>query len=38
MSNLFLRRTVMHAPDDYIVIWDDLPIGRIHKVPGEAER
>lgn len=40
-AELFLRRTVIGgqtAPGDYIVIWDDLPIGRIHKVPGVGGR
>ena len=34
MSNLALRPTVIadeRVPDDYIVIWDDLSIGRIFK-------
>ncbi|MDN3278823.1 hypothetical protein QWJ07_31490 [Frankia sp. RB7] len=36
-DDLFLRRTVIggqRARDDYLVIWHELPIGRIHKVPG----
>lgn len=34
---LFLRKTVIGgqtAPDDYVVIWEDLPIGRIFKGSG----
>lgn len=34
---LSLRKTVIGseaAPDDYLVIWDGLPIGRILKQPG----
>lgn len=37
MSDLFLRPTVIAgetAPGDYIVIWDDLPIGRIFRQVG----
>src|SRR4051794_270176 len=33
-SDLTLRRTVIGAqtaPDDYVVIWDGLPVGRIFK-------
>jgi hypothetical protein len=33
-DELFLRRTVIGgqtAPGDYLVIWDELPIGRIFK-------
>nr|WP_249141703.1 hypothetical protein [Bradyrhizobium diazoefficiens] len=33
-SDLTLRRSVIGgrtAPDDYVVIWDELPIGRIFK-------
>ncbi|MCK1407625.1 hypothetical protein [Bradyrhizobium sp. 76] len=36
-DDLFLRRTVIGgetAPNDYLVIWDDLSIGRIHSSPG----
>ncbi len=34
---LTLRKTVIGgetAPDDYLVIWDGIPIGRILKQPG----
>ncbi len=33
-DDLSMRRTVIGGeaiPDDYIVIWDELPIGRIFK-------
>lgn len=38
---LKLRKTVIGgetAPDDYVVIWDDLPIGRIFKSMGTGGR
>ncbi|MGY3535433.1 hypothetical protein [Bradyrhizobium sp. USDA 4452] len=36
-EQLFLRKTVIGgetAPDDYVVIWDGIRIGRIHRQPG----
>jgi hypothetical protein len=36
-EDLFLRPTVIGgdtAPDDYVVLWNDLPIGRVLKQPG----
>ncbi len=36
-DDLTLRKTVIGgetAPDDYVVIWDDLPIGRIFRSIG----
>lgn len=36
-DDLFLRRTVIAgetAPGDYLVIWDELTIGRIHRTIG----
>lgn len=38
---LTLRKTVIGgetAPDDYLVIWDQIPIGRILKQPGVPDR
>lgn len=40
-DDLILRRTRIGgdaAPDDYAVIWDDLPIGRIHKTSAVGGR
>ena len=36
-DQLLLRRTVIGgetAPDDYVVIWNEIRIGRIHRQPG----
>ncbi|MHC2462140.1 hypothetical protein [Bradyrhizobium embrapense] len=36
-ERLFLRKTVIGgetAPDDYVVIWDGINIGRIHRQTG----
>lgn len=38
-TDLRLRRTVIGgetAPDDYVVVWDDLIIGRIFRTTGTA--
>lgn len=40
MDELRLRRTVIGGetePDDYVVIWDEIHIGRIHRQIGRPD-